>query len=56
VDQGVIDGAVNDLAGAVGDAASRGRRLQTGLVRTYAVGVLGGAVLLLAFLIFRRTS
>jgi NADH-quinone oxidoreductase subunit L len=56
VDQGVIDGAVNDLAGAVGGAASRGRRLQTGLVRTYAVGVLGGAVLLLAFLIFRRTS
>jgi NADH-quinone oxidoreductase subunit L len=56
VDRSLIDGAVNDLAGAVGGAASRGRRLQTGLVRTYAVGVLGGAVLLLAFLIFRRTS
>jgi NADH-quinone oxidoreductase subunit L len=56
VDQGVVDGAVNDLAGAVERAADRGRRLQTGLVRTYAVGVLGGAVLLLAFLVFRTSS
>ena len=56
VDQGVIDGGVNDLAREVRDAGTRGRRLQTGLVRTYAVGVLGGAVLLLAFLIFRSQS
>jgi NADH-quinone oxidoreductase subunit L len=56
VDSGVIDGAVNGLAGAVGRSASRGRRLQTGLVRTYAVGVLGGAVLLLAFLVLRTSS
>ncbi len=53
VDQGVIDGTVNGLAREVGNAATGGRRLQTGLVRTYAVGVLGGAVLLLAFLVFR---
>jgi NADH-quinone oxidoreductase subunit L len=56
VDTGVIDGAVEGVAHAVGDGASRGRRLQTGLVRTYAVGVLGGAVLLLAFLVFRSSS
>ncbi len=56
VDQGVIDGAVNGLAREVGNAASGGRRLQSGFVRTYAVGVLGGAVLLLAFLVFRTTS
>jgi NADH-quinone oxidoreductase subunit L len=56
VDSGVIDGAVNGVAGAVSTAASRGRRLQTGLVRTYAVGVLGGAVLLLAFLVLRTSS
>jgi NADH-quinone oxidoreductase subunit L len=56
VDQGIIDGAVNGLAGAVSSGANRGRRLQTGLVRTYAVGVLGGAVLLLAFLAFRSSS
>jgi len=56
VDRGVIDGAVNGLAREVGNAASGGRRLQTGFVRTYAVGVLGGAVLLLAFLVFRTNS
>jgi NADH-quinone oxidoreductase subunit L len=55
VDSGVIDGTVNGLAGAVSSGASRGRRLQTGLVRTYAVGVLGGAVLLLAFLVLRSS-
>jgi NADH-quinone oxidoreductase subunit L len=55
VDQGVIDGAVNGVAREVGAVAGRGRRLQTGFVRTYAVGVLGGAVLLLAFLLLRTT-
>jgi NADH-quinone oxidoreductase subunit L len=55
VDQGVIDGAVNGVAREVAAAAWRGRRLQTGFVRTYAVGVLGGAVLLLAFLVLRTT-
>ena len=55
VEQRIIDGAVNGAAGVVGVAASRGRRLQTGLVRTYAVGVLGGAVLIVAFLVFRTT-
>jgi NADH-quinone oxidoreductase subunit L len=56
VDSGVIDGAVNGVARAVGSGASRGRRLQSGLVRSYAIGVLGGAVLLLAFLVFRSSS
>jgi NADH-quinone oxidoreductase subunit L len=55
VDQGVIDGAVNGLAREVAAAARGGRRLQTGFVRTYAVGVLVGAVLLLAFLVLRTT-
>jgi NADH-quinone oxidoreductase subunit L len=55
VDEGVIDGAVNGVAREVAAAAGRGRRLQTGFVRTYAVGVLGGAVLLLAFLVLRTT-
>jgi NADH-quinone oxidoreductase subunit L len=55
VDQGVIDGTVNGVAREVAAAAGRGRRLQTGFVRTYAVGVLGGAVLLLAFLVLRTT-
>ena len=55
VERRVIDGAVNGAAGVVGATASRARRLQTGLVRTYAVGVLGGAVLIVAFLVFRTT-
>jgi NADH-quinone oxidoreductase subunit L len=53
VDQRGIDGAVNGVAELVGTAARDGRRLQSGLVRTYALGVLGGAVLIVAFLVFR---
>jgi NADH-quinone oxidoreductase subunit L len=53
VDQRLIDGAVNGVAELVGTAARSGRRLQSGLVRTYALGVLGGAVLIVAFLVFR---
>ncbi|HEX3211380.1 MAG TPA: NADH-quinone oxidoreductase subunit L, partial [Actinomycetota bacterium] len=53
VDQRGIDGAVNGVAELVGNAARSGRRLQSGLVRSYALGVLGGAVLIVAFLVFR---
>jgi NADH-quinone oxidoreductase subunit L len=53
VDQRGIDGAVNGVAELVGDGARRGRRFQSGLVRSYALGVLGGAVLIVAFLVFR---
>jgi NADH-quinone oxidoreductase subunit L len=53
VDQRAIDGAVNGVAELVGNSARSGRRLQSGLVRTYALGVLGGAVLIVAFLVFR---
>jgi NADH-quinone oxidoreductase subunit L len=53
IDQRTIDGAVNGVAELVGTAARSGRRLQSGLVRNYALGVLGGAVLIVAFLVFR---
>jgi len=53
VDQRAIDGAVNGVAELVGIGARSGRRLQSGLVRTYALGMLGGAVLIVAFLVFR---
>ncbi|HEX8131857.1 MAG TPA: NADH-quinone oxidoreductase subunit L, partial [Actinomycetes bacterium] len=53
IDQRTIDGAVNGAAELVGTAARSGRRLQSGLVRNYALGVLGGAVLIVAFLVFR---
>ena len=39
-----VDGAVNGLAATMGGSSSRLGRLQTGFVRTYALGMLGGAV------------
>jgi NADH-quinone oxidoreductase subunit L len=52
VDAGLIDGAVNG-AGTVVDAVSRAARgFQTGLVRGYALVILGGAVLVLSYLLW----
>ncbi|HKO33127.1 MAG TPA: NADH-quinone oxidoreductase subunit L, partial [Candidatus Limnocylindria bacterium] len=46
-----IDGAVNGLAAAVGGGSGRLRRLQTGFVRSYALSMLTGAMLVVgAFL------
>jgi NADH-quinone oxidoreductase subunit L len=39
-----VDGAVNGLAATMGGSSARLGRLQTGFVRTYALGMLGGAV------------
>jgi len=53
-DVGVIDGAVNG-AGWLTDAFSgRVRLLQTGFVRSYALVILGGAVVLLSYLLWMR--
>jgi NADH-quinone oxidoreductase subunit L len=52
-DLGIIDGAVNGVATLVRDAGGRLRRVQTGLVRNYALGVVLGAVALLIFLAVR---
>jgi NADH-quinone oxidoreductase subunit L len=52
-DLGVIDGAVNGVATLVRGAGGRLRRVQTGLVRNYALGVVVGAVALLVFLAVR---
>jgi NADH-quinone oxidoreductase subunit L len=40
-----VDGAVNGLAATLGGSSSRLGRTQTCFVRTYALGMLGGAVL-----------
>jgi NADH-quinone oxidoreductase subunit L len=50
-DANVVDGAVNGLARLVGGLAGVGRRVQTGFVRTYALAVLAGAVLLTVLLL-----
>jgi NADH-quinone oxidoreductase subunit L len=42
-----VDGLVNGLAAAVGGTSGRLRRLQTGFVRSYAMSILGGALLIM---------
>jgi NADH-quinone oxidoreductase subunit L len=53
IDMGAIDGFVNGLAGAVGRFSSVTRRVQTGYVRNYALAMLFGAVILVAYLLMR---
>src|SRR2546421_5179842 len=52
-DLGVIDRAVNGLGAAVIGWAAAMRRLQTGYVMNYALTMLAGAVLVVAFLLSR---
>jgi NADH-quinone oxidoreductase subunit L len=40
-----VDGVVNGMAATFGGSSARLGRLQTGFVRSYALGMLGGAVL-----------
>jgi NADH-quinone oxidoreductase subunit L len=53
VDRRVIDGAVNGAASLTSQAASFVRRAQSGLVRNYALGVLGGAALVVVYVVLR---
>ena len=53
IDLGVIDGFGNGLAALTGRVSAYLRRFQTGLVRTYALTVLVGVVLILGYLILR---
>jgi NADH-quinone oxidoreductase subunit L len=49
-----VDGLVNTIAAAVGGTSGRMRRVQTGFVRSYALSMFVGAVLLVgAFLLVR---
>jgi NADH-quinone oxidoreductase subunit L len=49
VDRGVIDGAVNGLGRLTTWLSATGRRVQTGLVRNYALAFLLGAVVLFVY-------
>jgi NADH-quinone oxidoreductase subunit L len=51
-DAGVIDGLVNGAAGVTAELGARVRFIETGLVRAYALAVLGGAVALLGYLLW----
>jgi len=49
----VVDGAVNGAGALVRGAGDRLRRVQTGYVRNYALGVVVGAVLVLGWIVTR---
>jgi NADH-quinone oxidoreductase subunit L len=49
-----VDGLVNGLAATIGGTSGRMRKLQTGFVRSYALSMLIGAVLLVAGLLVVR--
>jgi NADH-quinone oxidoreductase subunit L len=49
-----IDGFVNGFAAFIGGTSSRFRRLQTGFVRSYALSMFGGVVVLVAALLLVR--
>jgi NADH-quinone oxidoreductase subunit L len=53
VDRRAVDGIVNGVGVLVQRLAGTGRRIQTGLVRNYALGFLLGAIVLLAYVGFR---
>ncbi|HMM40301.1 MAG TPA: NADH-quinone oxidoreductase subunit L [Thermomicrobiales bacterium] len=53
VDDGIIDGTVNGVAGIVGFTSSRLRRVQTGFVANYALAIALGAVVIVgAYFVF----
>jgi len=54
VDNKGVDGIVNGTAALLGGTSGRMRRLQTGFVRSYALSMLGGTVLVIAALLAVR--
>jgi NADH-quinone oxidoreductase subunit L len=46
-----VDGLVNGMAAGLGGSSGRLRRLQTGFVRSYALSMLGGSVLIVGALL-----
>jgi NADH-quinone oxidoreductase subunit L len=53
IDLGIIDGAVNGLAQLIQWCADQLRRTQTGYVRNYALSVLLGVVVIVAYFALR---
>jgi NADH-quinone oxidoreductase subunit L len=49
-----LDGIVNGLAALVGGSSGRIRRWETGFVRSYALSMFGGAVLVVIALLLVR--
>ena len=55
IDSDTIDGAVNGIGSGFRRLGGGLRRVQTGLVRNYALAIFVGAVLMLAFITTRVT-
>ncbi|MFL6070276.1 MAG: NADH-quinone oxidoreductase subunit L [Actinomycetes bacterium] len=55
-DNRVVDGAVNATAAAFGGGSARMRRWQTGFVRSYALSMLAGAVVVVGVLVLVAVS
>ncbi|MHB8220309.1 MAG: NADH-quinone oxidoreductase subunit L [Acidimicrobiales bacterium] len=53
VDNRLIDGTVNGVASLVKTTGTAARRLQTGYVRNYALGIIIGLVAIIAFMVSR---
>jgi NADH-quinone oxidoreductase subunit L len=53
IDLGIIDGAVNGMARGVRWCSAQLRQIQTGYVRNYALSVLLGVVIIVAYLALR---
>jgi NADH-quinone oxidoreductase subunit L len=54
VDNRIVDGAVNGLAAFFGGLSTRSRRWQNGFARSYALSMLGGAVVIAVALVLVR--
>jgi NADH-quinone oxidoreductase subunit L len=53
VDRGIIDAAANGFGEMTSDVAQWWRKRQDGFVRTYALSIVIGVVVLLAYLVLR---
>ena len=53
IDAKVIDGAVNGIAHLAKTSGDRLRKIQTGYVRNYALGIVGGTVVIVAYFLIR---
>ncbi|WP_405018905.1 NADH-quinone oxidoreductase subunit L [Kitasatospora sp. NBC_00070] len=55
LDSKAVDGFVNGLAATIGGISGRLRRIQTGYVRTYALSMFGGTLVLVATTLLMRS-
>jgi len=53
-DSKAVDGTIGALSAAIGGLSARGRRIQNGYARSYALSMLGGAVLIAFVLLLVR--